>query len=108
MGAIPFGLNAAWADLPSKGEPSPIHNLQVKPLGALLFCTPCYGDMVTEAQSCLNLKEELTRVGLAHDWLTGMKESLVTRAISGPTGGSRDCRCLLHARRQIGCLGMGS
>jgi hypothetical protein len=38
--------------------------------------------MIHEAhfQSCLNLKEELTKIGLAHDWLTGRNESLVTRA----------------------------
>jgi hypothetical protein len=49
---------------------------------SILFCTPCYGGMVTSAHfcSCLNLKEELTRVGLAHDWLIGTNESLVTRA----------------------------
>ena len=49
---------------------------------SILFCTPCYGGMVHEAhfRSCLNLKEELTRQGIAHDWLTGRNESLVTRA----------------------------
>lgn len=31
-------------------------------------------------QSCMNLKEELTRAGLAHDWLIGWNESLVHRA----------------------------
>jgi len=31
-------------------------------------------------QSCLNLKEELTKVGFKHDWLLGANESLVTRA----------------------------
>jgi hypothetical protein len=31
-------------------------------------------------RSALNLKEELTRIGLEHDWLTGANESLVTRA----------------------------
>lgn len=38
--------------------------------------------MIHEAhfRSCLNLKEELTKVGIAHDWLTGRNESLVTRA----------------------------
>ena len=37
--------------------------------------------MVTTAhfQSCLNLKEELSRVGLKHDWLLGTNESLVHR-----------------------------
>lgn len=49
---------------------------------SILFCTPCYGGMIHEAhfRSCLNLKEELTRIGLSHDWLTGRNESLVTRA----------------------------
>lgn len=49
---------------------------------SILFCTPCYGGMVTEQhfRSCLNLKEALTKVGLAHDWLTGRNESLVHRA----------------------------
>lgn len=49
---------------------------------SILFCTPCYGGMVTEQhfRSCLNLKEELTKVGLPHDWLTGRNESLVHRA----------------------------
>jgi hypothetical protein len=49
---------------------------------SILFCTPCYGSM-THAQhfeSCLNLKEELTKLGLPHDWLVGKKESLVHRA----------------------------
>lgn len=31
-------------------------------------------------QSCMNLKEELTRAGVAHDWLIGWNESLVHRA----------------------------
>lgn len=31
-------------------------------------------------QSCMNLKEELTRQGIAHDWLIGWNESLITRA----------------------------
>jgi hypothetical protein len=49
---------------------------------SILFCTPCYGGMLTAAhfQSCMNLKENLTQVGLAHDWLIGTNESLVTRA----------------------------
>lgn len=49
---------------------------------SILFCTPCYGGMVTAQhfQSCMNLKEELTRQGIAHDWLIGVNESLVTRA----------------------------
>lgn len=49
---------------------------------SILFCTPCYGGMLTAAhfQSCMNLKEELTKVGLKHDWLIGVNESLVHRA----------------------------
>jgi hypothetical protein len=49
---------------------------------SVLFCTPAYGGMVTAAYagSCLRLKEELTKIGLAHDWLIGVNESLVTRA----------------------------
>lgn len=49
---------------------------------SVLFCTPCYGGMIHEAhfRSCLNLKEELTKLGVDHDWLTGRNESLVTRA----------------------------
>lgn len=49
---------------------------------SVLFCTPCYGGMIHEAhfRSCLNLKETLHTIGLAHDWLTGRNESLVTRA----------------------------
>lgn len=31
-------------------------------------------------QSCMNLKEELTKANLKHDWLIGRNESLVTRA----------------------------
>jgi hypothetical protein len=49
---------------------------------SILFCTPCYGGMVTAQhfQSCMNLKEELTKLGVAHDWLIGWNESLITRA----------------------------
>lgn len=38
--------------------------------------------MVTAAhfRSCMNLKEELTRQDIAHDWLIGVNESLVHRA----------------------------
>jgi hypothetical protein len=31
-------------------------------------------------QSCMNLKEELTKAGLKHDWLHGRNESLISRA----------------------------
>lgn len=49
---------------------------------SILFCTPAYGGLVTAQhfQSCMNLKEDLTSLGLAHDWLIGWNESLVTRA----------------------------
>lgn len=49
---------------------------------SILFVTPCYGGMVTAQhfQSCMNLKEELTRQSIAHDWLIGWNESLVHRA----------------------------
>lgn len=49
---------------------------------SILFCTPCYGGQVTEPhfKSCLRLKEDLTNLGVRHDWLTGRNESLVTRA----------------------------
>ena len=49
---------------------------------SILFCTPCYGGLVTEPhfRSCLKLKEDLTQAGIRHDWLTGRNESLVTRA----------------------------
>lgn len=49
---------------------------------SILFCTPCYGGMLTAQhfQSCMNLKEELTRANIAHDWLIGWNESLVHRA----------------------------
>lgn len=51
-------------------------------MNSILFCTPAYGGMVHAAHmgSCLNLKEELTKIGLAHDWLIGTNESLITRA----------------------------
>lgn len=49
---------------------------------SILFCTPCYGGMVTAPhfRSCLDLRGELFRAGLAHDWLLGWNESLITRA----------------------------
>ena len=48
----------------------------------ILFCTPCYGGMVTAPhfKSCLELRAELHRAGVPHDWLIGWNESLVTRA----------------------------
>ncbi len=50
-------------------------------MASILFCTPAYGGMVHAAHmgSCLNLKEELTKINLAHDWLIGTNESLVHR-----------------------------
>lgn len=50
-------------------------------MSSVLFCTPCYGAMAHAAHmgSCINLKEELTKIGLAHDWLIGTNESLVHR-----------------------------
>lgn len=49
---------------------------------SVLFATPCYGGMITAPhfQSCMNLKEELTKQGVPHDWLIGWNESLVHRA----------------------------
>ena len=49
---------------------------------SILFATPCYGGLVKAQhfRSCLNLKEDLTNLGIAHDWLIGTNESLVTRA----------------------------
>ena len=48
---------------------------------SILFVTPCYGGMVfaPHFQSCMNLKEELTRIGLANDWLIGWNESMIHR-----------------------------
>src|SRR3954466_14393671 len=48
---------------------------------SILFATPCYGGMVTAQhhRSCILLQEELTKAGLANDWLIGWKESLVHR-----------------------------
>lgn len=49
---------------------------------AVLFCTPMYGGMVTTAHfnSCMNLRRVLDQVGLSNDWVTGTRESLITRA----------------------------
>ena len=49
----------------------------------ILFATPAYGNMVTAAycRSCLIVMEELTRVGLANDWIIPQNnDSLVHRA----------------------------
>src|SRR6185369_3256240 len=49
---------------------------------SILFCTPCYGGQVTAQhwKSTLELRLELTRAGIPHDWLIGTNESLITRA----------------------------
>ena len=49
---------------------------------SLLICTPCYGGIVTvqHVMSAMALKEEFVKIGMAHDWLWGTNESLVTRA----------------------------
>lgn len=49
---------------------------------SILFCTPMYGGNCTREyfESCMNLKEDLNRAGIEHDWLTGKNESLVHRA----------------------------
>lgn len=49
---------------------------------SILFCTPCYGGMLHAAhfRSCMQLKEDLTKLGVEHDWLIGDRESLVHRA----------------------------
>lgn len=49
---------------------------------SILFATPCYGGHVTAPymRSCVDLKETLTRLGVAHDWLLMWNESLVQRA----------------------------
>jgi hypothetical protein len=48
----------------------------------ILFATPCYGGMVfaPHFKSAMNLKDELNRQGVEHDWLIGWNESLVHRA----------------------------
>ena len=49
---------------------------------SILFCTPCYGGMVTAQhfKSCLSLAAVLDQIGLKHDWDIGWNESLITRA----------------------------
>lgn len=49
---------------------------------SILFCTPCYGGMVTAPhfRSCLKLSRVLDETGLSHDWNVGWNESLVHRA----------------------------
>lgn len=66
----------------SRSEERSTEGVWQKDLMSVLFVTPCYGGQVLEAhfRSCQNLKEELTRQGIKHDWLTGRNESLVHRA----------------------------
>ena len=48
---------------------------------SILFCTPCYGGMVTEAyfRSCMELRGDMIANGIEHDWNTARNESLVHR-----------------------------
>lgn len=48
---------------------------------SILFATPCYGGQVTAPhhRSCILAQEEMTKAGLANDWLIGWNESLVHR-----------------------------
>lgn len=50
-------------------------------MSSILFATPCYGGMVTAAhfRSCLDLKQVLMQVELAHDWLVGWNDSHIVR-----------------------------
>lgn len=43
--------------------------------------TPCYGGMVFQPyfESCMKLTQDLTELGIEHDWLTARNESLVHR-----------------------------
>jgi len=49
---------------------------------SILIGTPMYGGQCTAEyfESCLNLKEDLTTVGVEHDWAILTNESLITRA----------------------------
>lgn len=49
---------------------------------SLLIATPCYGGNVTaqHMKSCLELRAELQRAGVHHDWHLGWNESLIQRA----------------------------
>ncbi len=49
---------------------------------SILFCTPCYGGMITTAccQSMLKLSWTLDQAGVEHDFNFGVNESLVQRA----------------------------
>lgn len=48
---------------------------------SILIGTPMFGGQCTREyfESCLNLKEDLTEIGVKHDWLTIANESLITR-----------------------------
>lgn len=52
---------------------------------SILFATPMYGGQCTEQyfSSCMALKDQLVRAGVEHAWLTGINESLITRARNG-------------------------
>lgn len=47
----------------------------------ILFCTPCYGGLVTAAhfRSCLNLASALDKGGVPHDWHVGWNDSHIVR-----------------------------
>lgn len=54
---------------------------------SILFCTPCYGGMVTapHLKSCMELRDALNHSGMNHGWLIRRNESLITRARNGMT-----------------------
>ena len=54
---------------------------------SILFCTPAFGGQVFAPyfKSCMQLTQDLTRVGLEHDWLIRWNESLIQRARMGMT-----------------------
>lgn len=49
---------------------------------SILFATPCYGGLATSPHwaSCMDLKDELWKQSVPHDWAIGRNESLVHRA----------------------------
>jgi hypothetical protein len=56
------------------------HNRHGVP-ASILFATPAYGGLVTAPhhRSCILTQEELTRAGIANDWLITWNESLIHR-----------------------------
>ena len=56
-------------------------------MASILFATPCFGGQVfaPHFQSCMRLTQDLTQLGLEHDWLIRWNESLVHRARMGMT-----------------------